>query len=113
MVYEPNFYNPYYEPVGYYYQPQPLIGNVPYQTPIKNVTYKINEYFFKALFYIKKIFDVLLQTSPIFEQYGPIIQELPKMYQLMKAISEASLEEDVNVQTLDYRHDGPPPRLFI
>lgn len=114
MVYQPYYYHPYYdESINYFHHS--YSGNIPYQSaPVKNVTFKINEYFFKALFYIKKILDILLQTSPIFEQYGPIIQELPKMYHLMKAINEASFDdEEVHILALDYRHDGPPPTLYI
>lgn len=114
LVYEPYYFDTYYQPVGVYYNPLPPVSDAPFQTSlVRNIAYKINEYFFRGLIYIQQILDLLLSTSPFLEQYGPILQELPKMYHLVKAFNEVTNEEETNIEVLDYHYDGPPPKLFI
>lgn len=114
MVYQ-SYYEPIYYPAGNYYDVNPVGGYLPFQPPTaRGILYKINEYFFRGLVYIQNVLELLLSTSPFFEQYGPILEELPKMYHLVKAINEVSQnEDDVEIEIIEEQFDGPAPRLFI
>src|SRR5699024_4535634 len=54
---------------------------------------KINEYIAKALYYIDYIIRMIQSSSPYIERMQPILEDLPTMYQLVKAFQEISQEQ--------------------
>ena len=80
-----------------------------------------NKYFVKALAYIQYIIRMLQSSSKVIEKYGPVMEELPKMYQLVKAFNELKEEETKENKDDDAYHTteqnrtyvGPSPTLFI
>ena len=78
---------------------------------------KVNEYVARALAYIQYIIRMIESSTPFFDKYGPVLQEVPKMYHLVKALNEikdgGTLERNNEVNNDEITYEGPPPRLFI
>lgn len=121
-----NYHTVFFQPVGYNDNTFTSAGNSYVQSaPFRSqVTYKINEYIFRGIAYIKYILELIISSSPFIEQYSPIIRELPKMYTLVKAFKEIQSEElddnDVILEKNDsdylentYPIGEPVPTLFI
>src|SRR5690625_1041257 len=121
----PNYHTVVFQQPVHYFDGYAGVGNFQRAvSPIRdNVTYKINEYFLRGIAYIQYVMRLLINSSPYIEQYGPVIKELPKMYQIVKAFKEIS-ENELNVDAenitnddryveSNYEADAPLPKLYI
>lgn len=86
---------------------------------------RVNEYLARGLAYIQYIIKMLQSSTPFFEKYGPVLEEVPKMYHLVKAFNgikendgikenggSSELNDDNPVEP-DITYEGPSPKLFI
>src|SRR5690625_4216668 len=79
-----------------------------------SVISKINEYIARALYYIDYIIRMIQSSSPYIEKVQPLLDDLPTMYQLMKAFQQLSnAEEAETTNTFDHPNHLPKPTLFI
>jgi len=53
----------------------------------------------KNLDRIQQILNVVERTVPYLEEYGPMVKNLPKMYQMMKAFKELEKDEQEDEKT--------------
>ena len=84
---------------------------------------KTSEYIAKALVYMQYINQVIQSRAPYLEKYEPILNDLPKMYQLIKALKDSNPEQsdeetkDINSEeeedTEDTMNQVPAPKLYI
>lgn len=114
-----NYHTVVFQPVRntpFNYFPQ---GNTIARTEnVRNqISGKVNEYIARTLTYIQYIIRMIESSTPFFDKYGPVLQEVPKMYHLVKAFNEikdgGSLERNDELENDEITYEGPPPRLFI
>src|SRR5690625_4633913 len=109
-----------FAPTGPYsaYLPQ-FYYNTTYVPPEKSVREKVTYYFLRALAVIRGIIRLLQSSSPFFEQYSPVLKQLPNMYKMLKLIQDVNEEsEEQSELTNDVKKDTlrstiPSPKLFI
>lgn len=93
-----------------------------YTPPEKNIKERVTYYLLRTLTIIEKIIKMLQQTSPFFNQYSPVLKQLPNMYKMIKLIQEVQKETEAETA----KHEGqkrniseerinkePKPTLFI
>lgn len=107
-------YSPYFPQFQY---------TLSYTPPEKSVRDRVTHYVLRALSVIEKIIRLLRSSSPFFEQYSPVLKQLPNMYKMIKLIQEVQ-QEDVR-DTNDHNDKAknevrerrqskePRPTLFI
>jgi len=90
-----------------------------------NISGKLNYYLARALAYIQYIIRMIQSSAPFIEKYQPVLNDLPKMYHLVKAFNELKQEkESKHVNPAEGPHnehsmeqsityEGPAPKLFI
>lgn len=94
-----NYHTIVLQPKGAYQHYFPAFtANLQYARPEKSLTYNLNRYFLRALAYIQSILRILRSSSPFFEQYGTVIRELPKLYQIMKVMHELKDQNGYKIQ---------------
>jgi len=108
--------------VNRYRYPVPFTHNPSYTYGLQGYLYnanvslasKINEYVARALYYIDYIIRMIQSSSPYIEKVQPFLEDLPTMYQLMKAFQQLSnAEEAETTNTFDHPNHLPKPTLFI
>lgn len=77
-----------------------------------SVKSKIKTYLLKAIVYIKYILEAIKSSSPFFQQYGPLMQEIPKMYKILKAFKQ---NEGVSIpnESKQATNNVSKPKLYI
>lgn len=111
-----SFHTIVFQPSSLYGNYLPTVkGSLEYTPSRIKLTHTINQYFFRALSYIQHILRLLQASAPFFEQYGPVLKEMPKMYKIMKVLNE--LKNDNNDKLIEGKQlkvlEDPKPRLFI
>lgn len=93
----------------YTYRPQDYL----YNANVSLVS-KINEYIARALYYIDYIIRMIQSSSPYIEKVQPYLEDLPTMYQLMKAFQQINKADEAETpSTYDHPKNMPKPTLFI
>ncbi len=114
-----NYHTIVFQPVGSAYDFLPTGNTILQSNNIRSqVTGKVNEYLARGLAYIQYIIKMLQSSTPFFEKYGPVLQEVPKMYHLVKAFNgikenTGEFERKNDDDQLDVTYEGPAPKLFI
>jgi|SRR5699024_2201836 len=97
-----------FNPTGPYgaYLPQfEYTATATYTPPEKSVKDRMTYYFLRALVVIQSALRLLKSSSPFFEEYSPLLKQLPNMYKMIKLIqdvneeSETTNKTDVNEET--------------
>jgi len=98
------------------------IGNTTFQPSniYSQVSGKVSFYLARALAYIDYIIRMIQSSSPFFEKYRPVFQDIPKMYHLVKAFQEVKnnqeekeSENNMKIEGESKTYNGPSPKLFI
>jgi len=115
-----NFHTVVFQPIrstpyNYFPQGNTIVRPRSIRTQISG---KVNEYVARALAYIQYIIRMIESSTPFFDKYGPVLQEVPKMYHLVKAFNEikdgGSRDQNSDLTNGDETtYDGSQPRLFI
>lgn len=106
-------YSPYFPQFSYSFS---------YIPPERSIRETITYYLLRALTVIERIIRLLQSSSPFFEQYSPVLKQLPNMYKMIKLIQEVQKETEAETA----KHEGqkrniseerinkePKPTLFI
>lgn len=102
-IYEETFFEPYRIPTVR-------------SEPLETVQVTIHYYVARILYYIDYLIRFIQSFSPYVEKYQPILDELPKMYHLIKAFQQIDREQgEKNVQSekIEKKSEEAAPRLFI
>src|SRR5690625_294848 len=108
--------------VNRYRYPVPFTHNPSYTYGLQDYLYnanvslvsKINEYIARALYYIDYIIRMIQSSSPYIEKVQPYLEDLPTMYQLMKAFQQINKPDEAKTpSTYDHQKNMPKPTLFI
>ncbi|HZW68907.1 MAG TPA: VrrA/YqfQ family protein [Pseudogracilibacillus sp.] len=113
----------------FFYQPSgPLEAYLPqvqysttYTPPEKQIKEQLRLYFLRALVTIQAILRLLKSSVPFFDQYGPMLKQLPNMYKMIKLIQDvnedSSDKEQINTEVVQSeqteKRNVPSPTLFI
>lgn len=122
MIHEPFNRTFHFQPVGPYsgYLPQ-FQYTATYTPPEKKIRERVTYYFLRTLIVIQSALRLLKSSSPFFEQYSPLLKQLPNMYKMIKLIQDVDIEDDAhkdsqNEKTTtkkDKHSEVPTPTLFI
>lgn len=77
-------------PAHFMFPPGPGRFNVPAVEPPKA---KLTGTALGHLERVQQVLNVIERTTPLIEEYGPMVRNLPRMYQLMKAFKSIEKEE--------------------
>lgn len=113
----------------FFYQPSgPLEAYLPqiqysttYKPPEKQIREQLRLYFLRALLTVQSILRLLKSSVPFFDQYGPMLKQLPNMYKMIKLIQDVNEDvennEPINKEVVQSEQtEGaniPSPTLFI
>lgn len=112
MYVEPMLLSPY----GSYVHPY-VVDSLAKNRYMNHWRAQLNKYVLRALAYIQAILELLRSCSPFFKQYGKVISEIPKLYQLFRAFQELNQAEGnkrTSQEKFTFTDDrAAKPRLFI
>lgn len=110
----------------FFYQPSgPLEAYLPqvqysatYIPPEKQLKERFTFYFLRALVTVQAILRLLKSSVPFFDQYGPMLKQLPNMYKMIKLIQDVNEntkeKEQIDKETEQVESRNiPSPTLFI
>lgn len=82
-----------FQPRGPYHAYLPQFDYTATYTPAeKSIKKHVSYYLLKALVVIQSALRILKSSSPFFEQYSPLLKQLPNMYKMIKLIQDVKDE---------------------
>lgn len=92
-----------------------------YTPPEKTIKERVIYYFLRALVVIQSVLRLLKSSAPFFEQYNPLLKQLPNMYKMIKLIQDVDVSEEINDRLKNKKgklgknraNEVPTPTLFI